>query len=471
MDEAKFQSQAQRIKAKLIQAKKADRKFKVFGAQSHKYQLNSPISIEQVTAIEQNYGFQLPPCYKTFITQIGNGGSANAHAAGPFYGIYSLQRSIDELDGFNAPDGVQRACIIYPFIPNDYWQQQLHVIKNNDLTIEEYDAELARIYGGILPIASQGCAYINGLVLQGEHTGKVVNLSFDHQLPTFTFEDNFLDWYERWLDEVISGKLSNRESGWFGHTVAGSEKQLLEKFFISDCEEYKYHCLEALLHQANISSKTYKILENQYHLNNADLKRISLQVIANFSYSKAKNYLHEYFDIEPEFVIKLLYWYGKHKINEWIEILHTSTPQFKDAQAFRYFVYLLEESKTNYVQIILPFTTHANSEIRATAFYALGSLNNKTKKTIINYFIAGLTDSNQQVIYEALSALKGITDSRLLKYYQAIANKITQEDKYSNLLYQLNSCLIYFKLTNETILNIDTDTYIVKKWFQFWKKY
>ncbi|MCO6508870.1 MAG: hypothetical protein J6578_08805 [Snodgrassella sp.] len=98
--------------------------------------------------------------------------------------------------------------------------------------------------------------------MQGEHTGKVVNLSFDHQLPTFTFEDNFLDWYERWLDEVISGKLSNRESGWFGHTVAGSEKQLLEKFFISDCEEYKYHCLEALLHQANISSKTYKILEN-----------------------------------------------------------------------------------------------------------------------------------------------------------------------------------------------------------------
>ncbi|WMY91621.1 hypothetical protein [Snodgrassella communis] len=57
MDEAKFQSQAQRIKAKLIQAKKADRKFKVFGAQSHKYQLNNPISIEQVTAIEQTMVF------------------------------------------------------------------------------------------------------------------------------------------------------------------------------------------------------------------------------------------------------------------------------------------------------------------------------------------------------------------------------------------------------------------------------
>ncbi|KDN11724.1 hypothetical protein BGI40_06475 [Snodgrassella communis] len=114
--------------------RKQTENLKFFEVESHKYQLNNPIRIEQVTAIEQKYGFQLPPCYKTFITQIGNGGNANAYAAGPFYGIYSLQRSIDELDGFNAPNGVQRACIIYPFMPNDYWQQQLHVIKNNDFT-------------------------------------------------------------------------------------------------------------------------------------------------------------------------------------------------------------------------------------------------------------------------------------------------------------------------------------------------
>ncbi|WP_239374534.1 SMI1/KNR4 family protein [Snodgrassella gandavensis] len=470
MEEEKLKSQVKRIKAKLIQARKADKKFKVFGADSHKYQLNKPISPQQVAAIEQEYGFQLPPCYKTFITQIGNGGSADSHAAGPFYGIYSLQRSIDELADFNGPDGWQRACIIYPFMPEDYWQQQLNVIKNNDLTTEEYDEELARIYGGILLIGSQGCAYINGIILQGEHAGKVVNLSFDHQLPTFTFEVNFLDWYERWLDEVISGKLSDPKSGWFGYSVAGSEKQLLEKYFASECKEYKYYCLEALLLKSTISSKTFKILEKQYQLNNTDLKRISLQVMVNFSYSKASNYLHEYFNIEPEFVIKLLYWYGKKKISEWIEILHTSVPQFKDAEAFRCFVHILEESTTNYCQIILPYTAHADNEIRAIAFYGLDSLNNKTKKTIINHFIAGLTDSDKQVVCAALSALNGIVDSRLLKYYQAIAKKIDEEDKYNDLLYKLNNCLIHFKLTNETILNIDAENYKVKKWFQFWKK-
>ncbi|PIT12257.1 hypothetical protein BGI33_03785 [Snodgrassella alvi] len=68
--------------------------------------------------------------------------------------------------------------------------------------------------------------------------------------------------------------------------------------------------------KSTISSKTFKILENQYQLNNADLKRISLQVMVNFPYPKARNYFHKYFNIEPEFVIKLLCWYGKKKISK-----------------------------------------------------------------------------------------------------------------------------------------------------------
>ncbi|WP_373885621.1 SMI1/KNR4 family protein [Snodgrassella alvi] len=48
--------------------------------------------MEQVAAIEQEYGFQLPPCYKIFITQIGNGVNNDSDAACPFYGIYSLHK-------------------------------------------------------------------------------------------------------------------------------------------------------------------------------------------------------------------------------------------------------------------------------------------------------------------------------------------------------------------------------------------
>lgn len=219
-----------------------------------------------------------------------------------------------------------------------------------------------------------------------------------------------------------------------------------------------------------ISTETFHILENQYHLNEGDLKRICLEIMVKFNYLQTKTYLHEYFDIEPEFVIELLYLYGKGKIEEWIEILYAFVPSIKDSSIFGYFVNILKNNKINNYQIILPFTTYEDNSMRLIAFSALTSLDNKTKQTLINYFIAGLTDSNVDVIYHVLSALKGIVDNRLLKYYQEIARKISEKEEYQSLTYRLNDCLTDFNLTNETILNIDAENYKIRKWFQFWKK-
>ena len=80
---------------------------------------------------------------------------------------------------------------------------------------EEYDLAAGNIYAGILPIVSQGCTYLNGLVVTGPYKGRVVNLDFEFGEPSFAFEENFLDWYERWLDEVILGALDKSPS-WFG---------------------------------------------------------------------------------------------------------------------------------------------------------------------------------------------------------------------------------------------------------------
>ncbi|WP_421824068.1 hypothetical protein [Flagellimonas oceanensis] len=35
--------------------------------------------------------------------------------------------------------------------------------------------------------------------------------------PKFSEDTNFLNWYERWLDEIISGKLITTSPSWFGH--------------------------------------------------------------------------------------------------------------------------------------------------------------------------------------------------------------------------------------------------------------
>ena len=99
--------------------------------------------------------------------------------------------------------------------------KKLDDIKNieddEEMSDEEFDKEMGNIFSGILPIGSQGCTYLHGIILNGKHKGKVVNLDISRQKPKFTYENNFLDWYERWLDEVISEELLKDGPSWFGY--------------------------------------------------------------------------------------------------------------------------------------------------------------------------------------------------------------------------------------------------------------
>ena len=49
-----YTDQIQRIKDKLLEAKKADKNLKVFGADRHKYIINKPTTLKAVTEFETN---------------------------------------------------------------------------------------------------------------------------------------------------------------------------------------------------------------------------------------------------------------------------------------------------------------------------------------------------------------------------------------------------------------------------------
>jgi hypothetical protein len=109
---------------------------------------------------------------------------------------------------------------------DDYWHSLTGKTDHNtDLTDEEYDKEIGKLYGGILPIGSQGCTFLHGIILNGKHKGMVVNLDLERHKPRFAFEKNFLDWYERWLDEVISGYLITDKTIWFGYAKRSPERE------------------------------------------------------------------------------------------------------------------------------------------------------------------------------------------------------------------------------------------------------
>lgn len=212
-----FSEQIQRIKAKLPVAKLKDKNLKVFGSSSHEYKINKPAKISEIEKFENKCNIELPYCYRTFLLEVGNGGNSFMKAgAGPYYGIFPLGVNIDDLVE-NAEKYLANKCILHPDLNKEEWKElNKNIDADEDISDEDFEKERSKIFGGILPITSQGCTYINGIVLNGPFKGRILNLDFDSQRPLFTHEDNFLDWYERWLDEVILGKLFESPS-WFGY--------------------------------------------------------------------------------------------------------------------------------------------------------------------------------------------------------------------------------------------------------------
>ena len=134
-----------------------------FGVDAHKLLLNPPLTPAQLKQIETQHGLYLPDDYRAFLLHLGDGG------AGPYYGITPLAQAIENRD---------------PEQPET------------------------------LPICEQGCTYEGHLVLLGSARVRVVYINTDSPdaEPHMVRDATFLDWYERWLDDLIDENLSP----WFG---------------------------------------------------------------------------------------------------------------------------------------------------------------------------------------------------------------------------------------------------------------
>lgn len=432
-----FNEQIARIKIKLKAAEQKDKELTAFGAQTHQYILHQPLSVTALSDFETRYKIVLPECYKAFLLLVGNGGVSYADsAAGPFYGIYPLGTGVDDLT--NAPEKYLGAPVkIYPDITIDAWQHLIKETEEDDISDEAYDAALGNIYAGILPIGSQGCTYVHGLVLNGEHAGRVINLDTDRQRPQFCFEDNFLDWYERWLDEILSEDLLTDAAPWFGYTMGGSVELLLNKYHTATDPLVKHQCIRGILSKRSIAPVMIALLEKAYQDADPAYQQEWLGVLTKFSYQSAKPHLLVYSAINPLPVLQFIWWYAKDKSGEWQALITESLRGVTDEETFRFCSYLLLESHIDYVPLIIPLTTHKNPQIRVSAFYLLGKIANKA--AYLDVFIRGLHDPANEVIHATLQALSGVKDKRLIPAYQQLSARFPTEQDYilSNLSLRL----------------------------------
>ena len=456
-----MKEQLQRIQQKLAQAKAADKDLEVFGASSHKYHLNPPVSEAEVLAFEEKYGISLPEDYRAFVQTIGDINAQKLETmAGPYYGLSAFGTQVDDLLYEGSEIYLKAPCALSPDMTKEEWEalsDPLLMSEEDDEDFEEdeeegyvievednYIEECGKVFGGLLPLGSQGCTYYHALVLNGKYAGRVVNVDLDLAQPKFAFEINFLDWYERYLDEVISGQLLDDRPTWFGYHRGEAAEVLLNEYQHTTDRKTQTNCLDGVYHKRPpLSEKVLDRIEALIALNNED-KDFLIKILTLSSYERAKPYLQDLVTKKPKKVFQYIWWFAKDHCADWVPAVKEHLPTITDEETFNFATYLLTETK-DFEEDILPFTDNANPQIRSTAYYTLGK--SQKKEQYLDTFIKGLQETDNGVICTVIQAIAGMKDERLLPYYKAIAKRFPEEKDY--ILSNLERRLASFGLTIE----------------------
>ena len=439
-----MKEQLLRIQQKLAQAKAADKNLEVFGADAHQYHLNPPVSEAEVLAFEKKYGVQLPECYRAFMLTIGDAKAKKSDfIAGPYFGLYAFGTSVDSLLYEKIETYLKAPCNLSPDMTQEEWETLSDPLLFSEEEEEEdedkYFAERAKVFGGLLPLGTQGCTYEHALVLNGKYAGRVVNVDLDLAQPKFAFEANFLDWYERYLDEVISGQLLDDRPTWFGYHRGEPAEVLLNEYEHTTNRKTQTDCLEGVYHKKPpLEPALLDKIEKLIALNNDD-RGFLIEILSQSSYERAKPYLQDLVTKDPKKVFQFVWWYAKDHCAEWVPVVRELLPTITDERTFDFATYLLAEGDDNFEEVILPFTDNENPQIRSTAYYTLGK--SEKKEQYLDTFIKGLQETDTGVLCTVMQALSEVTDERLLPYYKAIAKRFPEEKDYilSNLEHRLAS--------------------------------
>jgi hypothetical protein len=452
-----MKEQLHRIQQKLAQAKAADKDLEVFGASSHKYHLNPPISEAEVLAFEEKYGVSLPEDYRAFVQTIGNANAQKLETmAGPYYGLYAFGTQVDDLLYEGSEIYLKAPCALSPDMTQEEWESLSDPLLTDEeeedeeegyvIEVEDkYFAERAKVFGGLLPLGSQGCTYYHALVLNGKYAGRVVNVDLDLAQPKFAFETNFLDWYERYLDEVISGQLMDDSPTWFGYHRGEPAEVLLNEYEHTTDRKTQTDCLEGVYHKKPpLESALLGKIEKLIALNNED-RDFLIEILCQSSYERAKPYLQTLVTEKPKKVFQFIWWYAQDHCADWVPAVKELLPTINDKEMFNFATYLLTEATDNFEEDILPFTNNVNPRIRLTAYYTLGK--SQKKEQYLDTFIKGLQETDNDVLRTVIQAISGVKDERLLPYYKQIAKRFSKDEDY--ILSNLKRALEPFGLTVE----------------------
>ncbi|MFD9007364.1 SMI1/KNR4 family protein [Streptomyces sp. NPDC059582] len=169
---------------------------------SEKAVLGPRLTEARLSVFEDSHGVRLPVEFRQFLTRIGHGGY------GPTYGLLPMEQWVSRQTGMGRP------------------AEPFPVIPDRDIPQGPADqGEFAGSFPGTIAVVYRGCSDFTLLVVTGPGRGRLVEVNGEGFFaPRFHTDSDFLSWYERWLDFVLTG---HRDLTRFADQMSGNETQLV----------------------------------------------------------------------------------------------------------------------------------------------------------------------------------------------------------------------------------------------------
>lgn len=420
-----YSDQIRRIKRKLFDLEKLDPEGKLsFGANYHRYQIGHPLTEKDIQIFESSCGITLPEDYRQFLVNVGHGSGIDSHdaGAGPNYGLYSLQRI---RRGFSDDDETKmNLAASCPFLPNMSDEEWLATVERYKEDRECYSEEkYLSPFPGMMEISSQGCSNVTLLILNGSYRGKVVYA--DEELngpPIFVYDQNFIDWYERWLDETIAGWQFS------GSLFPGDENVLVRELRKTDDQEMRRKIVCGFFKFPKLKRESLESIESVFHAPPPVVKLFVAQLLTRHDYQRAQPYLLELLagsESERAEMLRIVNVYAKKHADDWIEPIVEMFPVLEKENAFSIACSILtgRPELAEYLK-----TLHASSDdVLRWQIYYLAQDNNK--KEYIDIFKRGLNDPSDSVVFSALQSIHGMTVPDFLDDFNRIIDKYSEQLK------------------------------------------
>jgi hypothetical protein len=182
----------------------------------------------------------------------------------------------------------------------------------------------------------------------------VLYIDEDLQKPFITYEDNFLVWYERWLDEIINGY----KIFWFGMNIGGDDSELINKFNNSSDEVYKRKAILGLHKLPVLQQSTIDFLEFHCKNGTGSIKNDALGVLSTHNFAKAAPFLRDMLkngDAGTQLVALQCINGADKNIEELIDEVKPLLSMVNSEENFRSISRILEKSNQHDIELYIPF--------------------------------------------------------------------------------------------------------------------